>query len=165
LNKTIVFNNVEPVTLTLTKNVTGNGGNKFKKFSFTVGIKKPGESDFTNSTIKLSDSNTEAFNNLPLNTEYKITEEDYSNAGYKTTITGSDESNGLVATGIIDSHNKQDVVVYENNNEFPVPTGLYFGGGNPTMNFTVILLVITVQLLLAVLAFYFSRRRAGRYER
>ena len=93
------------------KSVTGNMGDKSKKFNFTVSVVngntkntnlpfKIGETPYTDSTtITLSDKQTIRLTQVPVGATVTITEEDYSGSGYTTsyTIGGSDSTIGNTA--------------------------------------------------------------------
>lgn len=84
-------------SINLSKLVTGDGGDKDKKFNFTVTFSKANENfvysgpgiptGFIKSggTISLSHGQSVTIVGIPEGTEYAITEEDYSSEGYKTT--------------------------------------------------------------------------------
>lgn len=84
-------------TLTVTKTVEGNGGDKNKEFEFTVTLNDKsiagmyGDISFENgvATFTLKHGESKNAENLPEGTEYTVTEEDYSSDGYSTTSTGT----------------------------------------------------------------------------
>ena len=84
-------------TLTVTKTVAGNGGDKSKEFAFTVELNdssitgRYGDIEFTNgvATFTLKDGESKTAENLPEGTEYTVTENDYSGDGYTTAATGT----------------------------------------------------------------------------
>ena len=89
-SKTVLFTNTyhgsEPQPygmLTVTKNVTGEGADPGKNFTFKVTLNDKVE-EFT-----LSHGESRTFGNIPIGTKYLVEEMDYKSEGYQTTSTGS----------------------------------------------------------------------------
>lgn len=139
-DKTDVFENTYSVgTVAVTKKVTGNLGDKTKKYDITVsfaaadgttlkstiyastdgGATKAALNGYT-WTGSLADAETVKFYNVPVGTEYTVTEADYSSLGYTTTITTED---GNSKTGSIDKV-EDDTVTIENNKTDTIDTGI-----------------------------------------
>lgn len=100
-------------TLNVTKKVTGNSGDKNKKFHFTVTLTKPENkevrSDITATVAGISQTNpsldwtkgnctygfdladgeTASLGNIPYGVTYTVAEADYSTNGYTTTMSGN----------------------------------------------------------------------------
>ncbi|WP_090109702.1 DUF5979 domain-containing protein [Cohnella sp. OV330] len=88
-------------SLKISKTVTGNAGDKAKKFEFTVTLSAPGVYNYTGSggagddtiksgdTILLSDGQSITIEGLAKNTTYAVTEASYAADGYVTTKTGN----------------------------------------------------------------------------
>ncbi len=148
-------------TLSVSKKVTGNLGDKSKEFKFTVVFKAPVGKDWTNAitvkagggeaayemvgntaTFTLSDSDTITFENIPAGVKYKVTEDDYTGEDYKTTY--DDNESGTMANEAIST-------TVTNNKEKDVDTGINLDN----MPYIVILAVVVV----AGAAFVVSRRR------
>ena len=66
-------------SLTIIKTVTGDGADSNKEFSFTAVIGGKTE------TFTLKNGESKTFANIPIGTEYTVTEEDYSEEGYTAT--------------------------------------------------------------------------------
>lgn len=125
-------------TLEVSKTVTGNMGDKDKKFKFTVVFEKPaGEvkseitadvngtalSDFNvewgtdgkyTYEFELSHDQTAKFVNLPYGVKYTVTEDSYTDDGYTTTRVGDD--------GIINAGNQ--TVAFTNHKQVGVDMGV-----------------------------------------
>ncbi|MFT4007324.1 MAG: DUF5979 domain-containing protein, partial [Lacrimispora sp.] len=106
--QTASFTNTKwlPGSLTISKTVTGSGGDTKKKFDFTVTFTAAGSYSYTgngvdNGTIKsgdkisLADGESITITGLPGGTKYQVTETDYTAQRYSTTKTGD--------TGTIDT--------------------------------------------------------------
>ena len=100
-------------TLNVTKKVTGNSGDKNKKFHFTVTLTKPENKEVrsditatvagtsqTNPSLDwtkgsctygfdLADGETASLGNIPYGVTYTVAEDDYSTNGYTTTMSGN----------------------------------------------------------------------------
>ena len=92
-------------SLTVTKTVAGDGGDKAKDFHFTVTLSdktisgKFGDMEFTDgvATFTLKDGASKTATGLPADTTYEVTEAEANQDGYTTTVTD--------ATGIIQKGN------------------------------------------------------------
>lgn len=107
--QTAVFTNTKdkPGSLVVSKTVTGNAGDKTKKFDFTITFNAAGDFKYTgdgvaaNSTIRSGDTVSLAHGEsitiagLPKDTSYEVIEGDYSKDGYTTSSTGD---KGQIAT-------------------------------------------------------------------
>lgn len=107
--QTVVFTNTKdkPGSLVVSKTVTGNAGDKTKKFDFTITFDAAGDFKYTgdgvaaNSTIRSGDTVLLAHGEsitiagLPKDTSYEVIEGDYSKDGYTTSSTGD---KGQIAT-------------------------------------------------------------------
>ena len=128
-------------SLSVTKNVTGNLGDKTKYFAITVTLTGEGGKTYATSypvsggsyesnpeviavdgvpvTFYLKDTDTITISNLPYGVTYTVTEEDYSADGYEQDIEYSDEANKK-----IDADTPNDTVTITNTKESPVDTGI-----------------------------------------
>ncbi len=120
--------------LKITKEVTGNQGNKSQEFTFTIGVDgADGEQyrvvygddnatiDLTSGvtqTITLKDGETATIYGLSTSDKYTVTETDYSSQGYKTTI-NTQKTNTV--TGTLSDAKEIKVV---NDKEATTPTGI-----------------------------------------
>lgn len=131
-------------SLAVTKNVTGNMGDRNRYFKITVTLTGEGgknhaasypvtggsklvngTGDATASTISigtptdfyLKHDETFTIANLPYGVTYTVVEEDYSNDGYTTTTTYSDDTNKKIDTAT-------DTVTITNNKSATVDTGI-----------------------------------------
>lgn len=99
--KSAVFTNVKNVGgLTISKVVTGSGGDKDRKFEFNVEFDAAGIYTYTGTggaaggtikdggSVELKDGQSITINGLPENTSYRVEEKDYSQEGYDTVTTG-----------------------------------------------------------------------------
>lgn len=123
--------------LTLKKSIKGNQAYLAKEFKFTVTIDgadgeqyiaKNGTStqiltSGTSVDYYLGNEETVEIYGLSANDTYTIVEENCSDDGYKTTISGADETDGLEATGKVDIE-KGESVIYTNTKEASTPTGI-----------------------------------------
>lgn len=124
--------------LNITKTVTGNLGDKNKKFHFTVTLKKPENKevksditatvagadqgtialDWTSGSCKyefdLADGETASLDNIPYGVEYTVTENDYKTEGYTTTETGDTGSVAAV----------EQTAAFTNNKDGKIDTGV-----------------------------------------
>lgn len=129
-DETVTFTNTQLVTLTLTKQVGGNMGNKEQPFEFTVKLGTGEMATAVNGTATFSDGvytvslahDQSVVFTVPYDTAYEIKEKDYSEDGYETKIQGADEhgDDGYTATGMANG----DVVTYKNTKGFSIPTGV-----------------------------------------
>ena len=136
--------------LTLEKQVTGNQGDRSKYFKFTVNItnavngtiytvdlskaeehpdaQKTNATSLTaaggtvTATYYLKHGQSIVIQGLTSDTDYKITEDDYTTDGYTTTNTDN-ESDGLT-TGTKDMPASAHTVTFTNNRQGSVPTGV-----------------------------------------
>ncbi|QNM04462.1 MSCRAMM family protein [Qiania dongpingensis] len=110
--KTALFTNVKNVGgLTISKAVTGNGGDKEKEFEFTVRFDGPGKEKMysytgegtadgmvkSGDTVKLKHGDSIMIKDIPEGTGYEVQETDYSREGYVTARTGD---TGVIKDGI-----------------------------------------------------------------
>ncbi|MSS11845.1 hypothetical protein FYJ38_24885 [Clostridium sp. WB02_MRS01] len=88
-----------PGSLTISKTVTGSGGDPKKKFDFTVTFTAAGSYSYTGNgvsgggiksgdKISLADGESIAITGLPVGTEYQVTEADYTAQRYTSASTG-----------------------------------------------------------------------------
>ncbi len=96
-------------SLTVSKTVAGNMGDKTKEFNFSVEFTAPEDVDWTNAitiadgsgasnlswngntaTFTLSDGDSVEFENVPAGVTYTVKEDDYSSDGYVTTKNGDE---------------------------------------------------------------------------
>lgn len=122
--------------LTLTKLIKGNQANKNKEFEFTLTINGAEGEQYTAVngtniatltsgtpvTYELGNEETVVIYGLSENDTYSIVEEDCSNDGYITTITGSEDTDGLTASGT--EGTTDQTVTYTNTKEVSTPTGI-----------------------------------------
>lgn len=131
-------------TLTITKNVTGNMGDKTKPFTFTIDLTDPDAAQHVNSvtvvkpdaqtevvefangtatvTIDLKDTQSVTIKGLPEGTDYSITES--NNEGYEVTYEGAtqDTGNANLATGTMTT--SAATVTVTNTRNATTPTGV-----------------------------------------
>lgn len=133
-------------SLSITKNVTGNMGDKKKDFDITVTFKN--ETDCTLSStigytdedgytdkispeewdggtfskkIDLSDGDTFEFTNIPYGVTYTVVENNYADVGYTTTYAGTDVESGVVKGSM---NSAKETVTITNNKDKNVDTGI-----------------------------------------
>ncbi|MDD7219488.1 MAG: FctA domain-containing protein [Clostridia bacterium] len=126
-------NNYDVKDLTITKNVEGNQGNKSKEFNFTInvegdkgenyyvtfsGTKKPVTLQGSALSITLKNGESATIHGLSSNDAYTVTEDDYSNDGYVTSI-GDKRTNEAKGTISEDSE-----VIFKNTRNAATPTGI-----------------------------------------
>ena len=159
-DKTVTFTNaMDYLTLNLSKNVTGNGGDKTKAFEFEVKLIHEGEV-FKSETVSLKHGEKVSYA-VPFGTTYEIKEKITVLSGYNTSIAGADQADGVTATGTVNTRTAVENITYTNNKVFNVPTGI-----DDDVNGTMLLmLAITAQLLVAVILFYYSKKRRDRFSR
>lgn len=97
---TVTFTNIrDPYLLTVSKAVTGNGGDTNAEFHFTVTLRDTnyalvnatlGGKLFVNGeySFNLTDNHSEVISGIPNGYSYTVTEDDYTREGYTTTVTG-----------------------------------------------------------------------------
>ena len=159
--------------LTLTKLVTGNQGNRFEAFNFTVTISNttagtkytvqvgestetltvnPGETSVTG-TYELKHNESVVIKGLAPGNQFTITETDYSTKGYSTsyTLNGGDKQENLTVPVTSMGADDQNVV-FTNHREGTVPTGIL-------LDVTPYLILGAVVILGFVALFVFKRRR------
>lgn len=163
--------------LTLTKNVTGNQGNRDKYFEFTVNITDAvagtvytvdlpdtdndeknkstitvGETGTVEAKYYLKDNQSIVIQGLTAATKYKITETNYNNDGYTTTYTLDSES---AVTGntfdVKTMGNASHTVIFTNTKDGVVPTGILFE--------TAPYLILGVVVIVGAIALFGTRRR------
>ena len=142
---TAFVNTFTSASLTLTKNVTGNQGDRNKYFEFEVKLENApvnsiytvtypaadnhssntgnmtvGEDGTVTKTVYLKDDQSITINGLTANTKYTIAETDYSAEGYTTT---NDVGTGAT-TGQKTMTTDAASVTFTNNKEGTVPTGI-----------------------------------------
>lgn len=162
-------------SLAVTKNVTGNMGDRNRYFKITVTLTGEGEknhatsypvtggSKLVNGTDGTSDSTisvgtpayfylkhgeTFTIANLPYGVTYTVVEENYSNDGYTTTTTYSDDANKK-----IDSN--PDTVTITNHKEAAVDTGIMLD----SLPYVLLLTVCVV----CMVAFFVKKRSAREF--
>ncbi len=102
-DSSVAFKNSQSLLggLIISKTVIGNGGNKTKKFTFTVTFDTDGTYDYvgkrvpngkikSGDKIELADGQSISISGLLHGTQYTVTEEDYSSDGYKTVFSGNE---------------------------------------------------------------------------
>ena len=120
--------------LKITKEVTGNQGNKSQEFTFTIGVDGADCEQYhvvygsentvvelnsgETKEIQLSDGETATIYGLSASDEYTVTEDDYSSQGYDTTINEQDTN---TVTGTLSDAKEIKVV---NDKEATTPTGI-----------------------------------------
>ena len=120
--------------LKITKEVTGNQGNKSQEFTFTIGVNGADGEQYhvahasentvvelnsgETKEIQLSDGETATIYGLSASDEYTVTEDDYSSQGYDTTINEQDTN---TVTGTLSDAKEIKVV---NDKEATTPTGI-----------------------------------------
>ena len=120
--------------LKITKEVTGNQGNKSQEFTFTIGVDGADGEQYhvvygsentvvelnsgETKEIQLSDGETATIYGLSASDEYTVTEDDYSSQGYDTTINEQDTN---TVTGTLGDADEIKVV---NEKEATTPTGI-----------------------------------------
>lgn len=178
-------NTYELGTLTITKNVTGNLGDKNKEFEVTVNFSsdKPvnnkisvnGAEDNSiifadtdvdgtytaTKTISIKHNDTINFTNIPKGVTYTVSEADYTTGG-KNSENGYDapeyKLNNQIVTTVSDgisTAGETDTVVITNNKGVTIDTGIFFDNG--------IYIAILAIVLIAAAAFII-RRRQHRYD-
>ena len=141
----MVFRNAKSGTLTVSKEVRGNGGNKAEYFTFTLTLTNADGSAFTGAieapenardwteegsgvfTFKLKDAQSITLS-VPFGVTYNVTE---ANENYRTSVkitqNGSNVRNvasGPAAQGTLDYTNGDYTVVFTNSLTMVVPTGV-----------------------------------------
>ena len=120
--------------LKITKEVTGNQGNKSQEFTFTIGVDGADGEQYhvvygsentvvelnsgETKEIQLSDGETATIYGLSASDEYTVTEDDYSSQGYDTTINEQDTN---TVTGTLSDAKEIKVV---NDKEATTPTAI-----------------------------------------
>ena len=120
--------------LKITKEVTGNQGNKSQEFTFTIGVDGADGEQYhvvygsentvvelnsgETKEIQLSDGETATIYGLSASDVYTVTEADYSSQGYDTTINEQDTN---TVTGTLGDADEIKVV---NDKEATTPTGI-----------------------------------------
>ena len=126
--KVFEFVNHAVGSLTLRKEVTGNGGEVTRSFKFTITLKDKEGLPLTGSiysdtltfdangqaVVHLKHGESLMLKKLPVGTKYTITEKDYNDEGYITTANGNVIHE---VTGTIDGVNAQDSVSFVNSRE------------------------------------------------
>lgn len=129
-----IDNTYDAGDLTLSKTVTGNQGDKTKKFTFNISFTAPdgktvtsaitygADGTGTNVTfadgiegVLLADSESITIKNLPVDVEWSIEEEEAGQDGYTTTPTGA---TGKIVSGANNTSS------FENKKDVPVDTGV-----------------------------------------
>lgn len=147
-------------TLTISKTVTGNVGDKSKDFDFTLVLTKD-STNYTDDlvanteTLKANTSGTYSFNlkdgesitiTVPYGYTYTVDESDYSSEGYTTTITSGNKSDVIV---------KDSSVSFENNKEVRIETGVDTG----TPIYPIVLLGIIGLCFISLIVIFFRRKK------
>lgn len=89
------FTNTEKPDLIIKKVVTGNTNEPDKQFRFTVVIKEPGKTARTETVWLKNGQSTTQFQNLLKGTVYNVTEDNYAEDGYATSVSiGSGSTTG-----------------------------------------------------------------------
>lgn len=162
-------------SLVVTKNVTGNMGDRNRYFKITVTLTgeggknhaasypviggsklTDGTTDTSASTISvgtpadfyLKHDETFTIANLPYGVTYTVVEEDYRNDGYTTTTTYSDEINKKI-------DNNHDTVTITNHKEVTVDTGIMLD----SLPYVLLLTVCVV----CMVAFFVKKRSAREF--
>ena len=132
-----VTNTFTAGTLTISKTVSGNMGNKAQAFRFTLRLTdyelgelpegwtyENGEYSFT---LTHGDSVTIV---LPVGTAFEIEEEDIGEYTVTATVNGGEPTEIRTVTGTVTAENSEITVAYRNYYEVSVPTGIEmpFGG-------------------------------------
>lgn len=140
--------------LIITKNVTGNQGDKSKDFDFPIQVTGAENEKFyvtfsddrtpitlTNGsqTIKLKDGQSATIHGLSMTDTYSVDEADYTKDGYTTTVEGAKKGQISADT----------TVVFTNHKQVTTPTGI-------VMNIAPYVLMVAVAVVLAVV---FLRKR------
>lgn len=170
-----INNSYETANLTLKKVVTGNQGDKNKKFVFTVNItdavagtvyavdltnaESAGPAEITvtddgtaTATYNLRDDEFVVIKGLTENTSYTITETDYSTEGYKTTykVDAGEATEGNAYTA--DTMGADDTTVtFTNNKKGTVPTGILLE--------TAPYMILGAVVLAGIVVLFVTRRR------
>ena len=136
--QTAVFTNTKNLgTLNISKTVAGNAGETNKKFTFAVSLTTPDGDEDTESypytgvgvpdgtiasgdTIKLAHGQSITIRDLPIGTEYTVTESEANKDGYATTVTGG--------TGTITVSESATFARFTNTKDSSTPTP---GKGDP----------------------------------
>lgn len=160
-----INNTYETANLTLKKEVTGNQGDKNKEFEFTVNITDAvagtvyavdlsnatgaGDAELTvgddgtvTATYNLSNEEFVVIKGLTENTNYTITEIDYSNEGYTTTV--PENANGTIVADDVS-------VTFINNKQGNVPTGILLE--------TAPYMILGAVVLAGIVVLFVTRRR------
>ncbi len=158
-------NHYDTKDLSLEKQVTGNQGDRSKKFSFTVEISDADpqtkytvaasmsealpvadrilttdDNGAVSKTFELRDDESVIIYGLTAETKYSITETDYSALGYETT---NNKGDGLT-TGEQTMGTENNSVVFTNNKDVTTPTGII-------MSFAPYILVLALSGVFAVM--------------
>ena len=134
-------------SLTITKTVTGNQGDKNKDFTFTITVTgETGEkykigadgtlTSGTSGTFTLKNGESIVITGLDDNDTYVVAEDDYSGEGYTTTVVGDE-------TGTID---EDTTIAYTNDKEVSAPTGIIMNIA-PYIMFVLLAVVVAVVFL------------------
>jgi len=105
--QTISFVNTKwlPGSLTVSKVVTGSGGDTKKKFDFTVTFSAVGSYAYTGNgvsgdKVSLADGESITITGLPDGTKYQVTEADYTAERYTAVSTGDSETVNTLTTSV-----------------------------------------------------------------
>ncbi|MDO5027044.1 MAG: InlB B-repeat-containing protein [Tissierellia bacterium] len=132
----------------VTKEVTGNMGERNRDFNFTYRIKKVNGESIESATFSLAHGEERKFDLRP-NQVLVITEGSYDNEGYETRV------NGVTRHAIEWKQSDGDKITFRNIKEIPIPTGLT--DNNKPMIFT-----LTISMALA--AAYVMSKKAKKVE-
>ena len=137
-NDTIV-NVYESGTLAVSKEVTGNLGDREKEFDVTVTFTAPAGEQIKSkityvedgktievannkATIQLKHGETIKFSNIPEGVTYTVEEADYTTEGYKAAVYAFSDNAKLVNGGVTGAND--DTVTITNEKDVPVDTGI-----------------------------------------
>lgn len=141
-------------SITLTKEVTGNMGDRTKEFSFNISVKNADGSacsDFTVdgetvNTASLSHGETVTIGNLPIGGSITITE---NNEGYTTSYkvtNGESTTNAAAGTAITETIDEGDSITFINHKEMTIDTGVILD----TLPYVLILAIVIAGIIFGI---------------
>ena len=143
---------VKLVNVTVTKEVTGNLGDKSKEFAFTASwVNAFGQ--LKSESFNLAHGNYKILTSIPVGANVTITEADYSDSNYTTSykVNAGDAQNGCTAQ--ITVSEEGDAITFTNNKEATPDTGVLLD----SLPYVVILAVVVLGAALVIV-----RRRKHR---